>query len=85
MCRTDVYKAVENMKALNKRDAAWHADRVLDAFIEALQRDPALPPRSYREWSVALADLRPRVTDQLASMIVGCVDLDTVLDVIAAA
>jgi hypothetical protein len=84
MCRTDIYKAVENVTTLNKRDAAWLADRIIDGMIDALRRDPAIPPRSFAEWSLALADLRLRLSEQLADEMIGLVDLDSVLNTIEA-
>lgn len=80
-----IYRAVGNIAALNKRDAAWLlADQIIDGMIDARRRDPAIPPRSFVEWPLAFANLRLRLSEQLADEMIGLVDLDTVLNAIEA-
>ena len=76
---TATYRAVQDLPAFNRRDAAWLADRFIDDTIQALQRDLALPSRSFADWSLALADRRLRLSEQLANKMIGRVDLDEVL------
>ena len=57
---TAAYEAVENIRALDRRDALALADEIVDDVIAALQRDRNLTPHSFTEWSLTLADLRAR-------------------------
>lgn len=79
---TAICQAVENITALNKRDAAALADKIIDAVIDALRRDPAIPSRTFAAWSLQMADLRARVAEQITAEIEGRVDLDEVLSTI---
>jgi len=76
------YAAVENIPALGRRDADWLADRIVDAAIDALRRDPKISRRSFAEWSLTLADLRLRIGELLNEQINGHVNLDEVLNTI---
>lgn len=76
---TAIYEAVKNIPAFGRRDAAAEGDRLFDMIVEALRRDPTLPPRSSFEWALALANLRQQITEEIACVIVGRVDLDEVL------
>ncbi len=84
MGRSEISRAVENIAALNKRDAASLADRIIDGVIDALRRDPAIPPRSFADWSLVLADLRPRVAEQIDDVIGGHVNREKVLTTLGA-
>jgi hypothetical protein len=78
------YRAIENMRAHDMRDAAWLADRIIESAIEMLRKDAGLPLRNSQQWDLALADLRSRVTEQIARTIVGRVDLSQVLSALEA-
>ena len=58
MIETATYRAVEDIPAFNRRDAAGLADEIIDDRMLAFQRDLAIPSRSFADWSLALADLR---------------------------
>jgi hypothetical protein len=75
----EIYKAVENVATLSKRDALVLADEIIDDMIVTLQRDRTLPARSFAQWSLTLADLRARVAERIAGEIEGHVDLGAVL------
>jgi hypothetical protein len=75
----EVLQAIENVPVFGRRDAAAEGDRLFDVIIEALRRDPTLPPRTSLEWALALADLRQQLAEEIADVIVGCADLDQVL------
>jgi hypothetical protein len=71
--------AVENIPALDRRDALALADAIIADMITALQRDPNISSRSFTEWELALAGLRVRVAELIGAEIIGHVDLATVL------
>jgi hypothetical protein len=81
---SEIYRAVRDIPALDRGDAAALADQVIDSLIDALRRNPALPARSYFEWSLLLADQRRRTAEQIAATIDGHVDLEEVLITITA-
>lgn len=83
--RSRICEAVENVTAFTRRDAAWLVDRIFDAVIEVLRRDPALPSRSSADWALVLADLHVRLTEQVAEVVDGRVDLEEVIHTIEAA
>ena len=76
---TAAYEAVENIRALDRRDALALADEIVDDVIAALQRDRNLSPHSFTEWSLTLADLRARIAERITNEIEGHVDRETVL------
>ena len=82
---TAICRAVENIRALDRRDALALADEIIDDMISVLQRDRNISSRSFSEWSLALADLRARIAEQIADEIEGHVDRGTVLLEIEAA
>ena len=82
---TAIYRAVENIRALDRRDALPLADEIINDTIAVLQRDRNISSRSFSEWSLALADLRARIAEQIADEIEGHVDRGTVLLEIEAA
>jgi hypothetical protein len=75
----EVLEAIENISVFGRRDAAAEGDRLFDVIVEALRRDPTLPPRSSFEWALALANLRQQITEEIAGVIVGCADLEEIL------
>jgi hypothetical protein len=76
---TAAYKAVENVRALDRRDALVLADAIVDDTIAELQRAREIPPRSFAEWSLTLAGLRARIAERIANEIEGHVDREIVL------
>jgi hypothetical protein len=82
---SEIYRAVQDIPALNRGDAAELADRIIDGLIGELRRNPALPARSHDDWSLLLAEQRVRTADQIAELVNGCVGLDEVLNTIEAA
>jgi hypothetical protein len=76
---TAAYRAIENIRALDQRDAFTLADRIVDDTIATLQRDRNISSRSFTEWELALASLRARIAERIASEIVGHVSLAEVL------
>jgi hypothetical protein len=76
---TAAYEAIENIRALDRRDARALADEIVDDTIAVLQRDCNIPSRSFSEWSLALADLRARIAEQIAHEIEGHIDRETAL------
>ena len=81
---SEIYRAVQDIRALNRGDAAALADRVVDNLIDALRRNPTLPARSHDEWALLLAEQRVRTAEQIAELVNGCVGLDEVLNTIEA-
>jgi hypothetical protein len=81
---SEIYRAVRDVPALDRKDAAALADRVIDSLIDSLRRNPTLPTRSHSEWDLLLADQRQRTAEQIAATIDGHVDLDEVLVTITA-
>jgi hypothetical protein len=84
MTHGSIYRAVENIAKLTRRDAGALADQMIDTTIDALRRNPEIPARSFAEWSLILAGLRPRIAEQIADLIDGHADLDEVLTTIEA-
>ena len=80
--RSELSEAVQNVATLNRRDAGWLADRVLEAVIAQLRRDPHLPPRSTDSWWATLAPTRERLTELFAAVILGRADLEEILTTI---
>jgi hypothetical protein len=72
-------KAIENIRALDQRDALALADEIVDDVIAALQRDRNISSRSFTEWSLVLANLRARIAERIAGEIAGHVSLAAVL------
>jgi hypothetical protein len=81
---SEIYRAVRDIPALDRKDAAALADRIVDNLIDSLRRNPALPARTYSEWDLLFADQRQRTAEQIAAIIAGHVDLDEVLTTIVA-
>jgi DNA-binding transcriptional regulator YdaS (Cro superfamily) len=79
MMNTAVYEAVENIRALDRRDAQVLADEIVDDMIAALQRGREIPPRSFARWSLVLADLCARIAERIANEIEGHIDRETAL------
>ena len=82
---TAACRAIENIPALDQRDALALADEIIDDMIAVLQRDHSISSRSFIEWSLVLANLRARIAERIANEIEGHVDLRTVLLEIEAA
>lgn len=78
------YAAVENVPVLDNRDASALADRLIDEMIDAVRRDPAVSPRAFDAWAIALAPLRERIAKEINSTINGHADLGEVLATIEA-
>jgi hypothetical protein len=53
-------KALENIRALDRRNARALADEIVDDMIALLQRDRNISSRSFTEWYLVLANLRAR-------------------------
>lgn len=51
---------VEDIPSLGRADAAELVDQIIDAAVDQLRRDPALPARAAADWDLAFADLRQR-------------------------
>ena len=85
MMNTAVCKAIENIRALDRRDALGLADEIIDDMIAVLQRDRNISSRSFTEWSLMLANLRARIAERITNEIAGHVSLSTVLLEIEAA
>ena len=80
--RSNLYEAAKNVTTLNRRDAEWLADRVLEAVIDRLRRDPRLPRRSTDAWWELLAPTRSRLVELFAAVILGRADLEEILTAI---
>jgi hypothetical protein len=76
-----IEQAIWDIAALRKRDAEQLADQAIDLMIEQLMRDPALPKRSFQDWSIRLANVRQRVIERIHRRIDGHVDRQDVLNV----
>jgi hypothetical protein len=85
MMNTAACRAVENIPALDRRDAFALADEIIDDVIAALQRDRNIPSRSFTEWEMRLANLRARIAERIDREITGHVSLSAVLLEIEAA
>jgi hypothetical protein len=81
---SEIYRAVRDIPALDRKDAAALADRIIEGLIDSLRRNPTLPARSYAEWELLFAPTRARAAEQIAATIDGHVDLDEVLTTIVA-
>lgn len=79
---TNILKAIQDIPALNRRDAASLADRILETVIDRLRRDPGLPSRSADVWWLTLAPAHSRLTEIIAAEILGYADLGQVLTTI---
>jgi hypothetical protein len=77
-------KAIQNIPALNRRDAEWLADRLLETVIDHPRRDSSLPSRSRDAWWLTLAPAHARLTEQMAAATLDHVDLAQVLTTIEA-
>jgi hypothetical protein len=76
---TRIEQAIADLAALTKIDAQELADHARDMLIEILRRDPTLPPRSFLNWSIALAPAWQRIVDHHHSRIDEHVDREDVL------
>jgi hypothetical protein len=85
MMNTAACRAIENIRALDQRDALVLADGIVNDMIVALQRDRNIPSKSFTEWELILANLRGRIGERIAHEITGCVSLSEVLLEIEAA
>ena len=68
-------ESIESIRALDRRDALILADEIVDGVIATLQRDRNIPPRSFAEWELVLANLHMHIAEQIADEIAGHVDL----------
>ena len=78
-------QVLENIPALNRRDALALADEIIDDMISALQRDRETSSRSFAQWELKLANLRARIAERITNKIAGHVSLSAVLLEIEAA
>jgi hypothetical protein len=77
--RNIIRSAIEDLPILDVIDAHELADAIVDKVISDLVRDPN-NTRSHREWSVALADTRARIVEQIHRRIYGHALIDDVLN-----
>ena len=80
-----IKEAIEDIPALNQRDALTLADEIVDDMIAALKRDRETAFRSFAQWELALANLRARIAERITNEIAGHVSLSAVLLEIEAA
>lgn len=71
--------AIENIRALDQRDALVLADAIIEDMIAALQRDRNISFKSFTEWELLLAGLRACIAERIAEEITGHVDREAVL------
>jgi hypothetical protein len=74
--RAVLEEAAWHCEVLGPGAAAAFADGVLEFTIHTLKRNPCMPPLSYDEWWLLLADLRQRLQEHAAGFVGGMVDLD---------
>jgi hypothetical protein len=79
---SNICRVIEDIRALDRRDALQLADGIFDSFIGELQRIPGIPRRSHAEWRVLLGQIHPQITEQIDQLTCGRVDLDEVLNTI---
>jgi hypothetical protein len=61
-----IERQLADIPALDWTDVARLVDQIFDGeIIPILMRDPTLPPRSYGEWALVLADASDAVADHL--------------------
>jgi hypothetical protein len=70
---------IEDIHALDQVDAAELADTIVDAIIDALKRDLALPKRKSIEWNLALAKAHAFAVEQIHNRIFNHVDREDAL------
>jgi hypothetical protein len=74
--------AVTWIEELDRADAAWAVELVIDAVIDALREDASIPRRTLDEWTLFFADVRAGAEDELALELNGKADLQEVVDAI---
>jgi hypothetical protein len=76
---TPTYSAIEDLAALGVLDAHELADLAIELIITALMQDPAIPPRSFKDWWARLANTRTLLVERFHRRIDGHVDVEDVL------
>jgi hypothetical protein len=76
-----IAQAIEDIAALDRRDAEQLTDQIIDLLIRELMRDHTLPSRSSPDWSIKLATARQHVGELIHRRINGRVDRQDVLNV----
>ena len=56
---------------LDRDDAAWAVDVVLDRVIDRLRADPAIPRRTLEQWTLFFAEVRNEAEDDLTKKLKG--------------
>jgi hypothetical protein len=70
-----IEKAIQDLSALDKRDAEKLGDQIRDLIIdEVLHRDPDMPGHSYTVWVLVLSGVRQQIAELIDSVIHNHVD-----------
>jgi hypothetical protein len=81
---TAIYRAVQDVPVLGRRDALRLADQIIRSVIDDLRRDPTIPRHTFEDWHIKFAGVHARIAELLTKSIDRRADLDEVLVVIEA-
>jgi hypothetical protein len=73
-----IEQAIQDLRALGKSDAEQLGDQIRNQLIDVLQRDPALPARTFLVWTIALANARQHFVEHINLIINDHVDRNDV-------
>jgi hypothetical protein len=83
MTRDELTKATAMIATLERDDALWATDEIIDMLIEMLRADPESPSLTRDQWRARFSELHQHVGIFLTDMIRGSADLDEIITAIA--
>jgi hypothetical protein len=86
MTRADIattcFWATRSLYILDRTDAAWLADQVVDLIIKALRSDPGVPRLTSEVWTLKFADLRQEIESTIGGLTDDRVDVRDAVEAI---
>jgi hypothetical protein len=78
--RGELDAATAWLPVLDRGDAAWAAEKIIELVIDRLRDDPSIPRRTYDAWGLYFANTSNDVADRLTELISGHVSYDDLVN-----
>jgi hypothetical protein len=78
------YDGTDSLDVLERADASWLADQIIDDVINELRAIAGTPKQSHYDWLLVLGDLRRDIEDELTDLIDDRVELREAIRAIVA-